>query len=250
MKRRRVKGNRAAHPNVPLTDELAGVFARMSGLLFNEETLETSLSLLGALARETVPGASGAGVSLVSDRRRVSSGSTDDRVRKADALQYELDEGPCLTAAEMRELVRIDDIASDRRWPRWADAVRPLGLRAALSAPLVAGEDGLGAIKVYADTPGAFDAHSEQLLTLFSAQAALMVGNVQTYQRAKRLSENMRKAMSDRDVVCVAKGVLMGRNAVDEDTAFGMLLARCQQEGTSVAEAAQAVVDSAVRRRR
>jgi GAF domain-containing protein len=235
---------------VPLTEELAGVFARMSGLLFNEETLETSLSLLSALARETVPGASGAGASLISGRRRVSSGSTDDRVRKADGLQYELDEGPCLTAAETRELVRIDDIASERRWPRWTEAVRPLGLRAALSAPLVAGEASLGAIKVYADTASAFDAHSERLLTLFSAQAALLVGNVQTYQRAKRLSENMRNAMRDRDVVGVAKGVLIGRHAVDEDTALRMLISRSHEEATDLAAAARAVVDSAVRRRR
>jgi hypothetical protein len=42
----------------------------------------------------------------------------------------------------------------------------------------------------------------------------------------------------------------MGRSAIDEDTAFGVLLARSEQEGTSVAEAARAVVDSIVRRRR
>jgi hypothetical protein len=48
----------------------------------------------------------------------------------------------------------------------------------------------------------------------------------------------------------MAKGVLMGRNAVDESTAFGILLARCQEEGVTVAQAARAVVDSAARRRR
>jgi hypothetical protein len=42
----------------------------------------------------------------------------------------------------------------------------------------------------------------------------------------------------------------MGRNAVDQDTAFGMLLARAAQDGTSLAATAQAIVDSAVRRGR
>jgi GAF domain-containing protein len=235
---------------VPLTDELAGVFARMSGLLLNEETLETSLSLLSSLAHETVPGASGAGVSIIEGRRRISSGSTDDRVRQADALQYQLDEGPCLTAAMSRKLVRVDDLTTDRRWPRWAAAVEPLGLRSALSTPLVAGEAGLGAIKVYAENPGAFDGRSEQLLTLFSAQAALLVANVQTYNRAKRLSEDMRQAIHDRDLIGVAKGVLMGRHAVDEDTALRMLMARTQEEDAGLAAAARAVVDSAARRPR
>jgi GAF domain-containing protein len=245
-----VRGNRAAEPSVPLTDELAGVFARMPGLLLNEETLETSLSLLSSLAHETVPGASGAGVSIIEGRRRISSGSTDDRVRQADALQYQLDEGPCLTAAMSRKLVRVDDLTTDRRWPRWAAAVEPLGLRSALSTPLVAGEAGLGAIKVYAENPGAFDGRSEQLLTLFSAQAALLVANVQTYNRAKRLSEDMRQAIHDRDLIGVAKGVLMGRHAVDEDTALRMLMARTQEEDAGLAAAARAVVDSAARRPR
>jgi GAF domain-containing protein len=236
--------------DVPLSDELAGVFARMSGLLLSEETVETALGVLSALAQETVPGSSGAGVSIIDSRRRRSSGATDSRVEEADGLQYEFDEGPCLAAAETREFVRMDDLTEDRRWPRWTAAALDLGLRSAMSAPLIAGDTSLGAIKVYAEEPAAFDAHSEHVLTLFSAQATVLVANVQHHERAKRLSSGMREAFRSRDLVSIAKGVLMGRNTVDEDTAFGMLLARCQQEGTSVAEAAQAVVDSAVRRRR
>src|SRR5215218_7667078 len=236
--------------SVPLADELSAVFARMSGLLLSEETVETSLGLLSSLAQETVPGSSGAGVSILDERRRRSAGSTDARVRHADNLQYELDEGPCLAATATRELVRIDDLAEDARWPRWAAAVAPLGLRAALSAPLVAGNGSMGAIKVYADRPGTFDRHSEQLLTLFSAQAAILVANVQTHERAKRLSEGMREAFRGRDTVSVAKGILMGRHSVDEDAAFAMLMARSEQEGAPLVQAAQAVIDSAGRRRR
>ena len=61
-----------------------------------------------------MPGPSGAGVSVIDERGRRSSGSTDARVREADNLQYELDEGPCLKAAATRELVRVDDLTTDR----------------------------------------------------------------------------------------------------------------------------------------
>jgi GAF domain-containing protein len=235
---------------LPLSDELAGVFARMSGLLLSEETVETSLSLLSSLARETVPGATGAGVSVIDERGHRSSGSTDDRVREADSLQYELDEGPCLAATATRELIRIDDLTTDGRWPSWAAAVAPLGLRAAMSSPLVVGDVSLGAMKVYADEPGAFDAGAEQRLALFSAQAAVLVANVRSFDRAKRLSQGMRQAVRDRDAVSTAKGVLMGRDAVDEDTALRLLLARAERDGTTVAEAARSVVEAVVRRRR
>jgi AmiR/NasT family two-component response regulator len=115
---------------------------------------------------------------------------------------------------------------------------------------MTAGDRSLGAIKVYAEVPHAFDRHSEQLLTLFSAQAAVLVANVQHQERAHRLSGSMREAFRGRDLVCTAKGVLMGRHRVDEATAFGMLLSRGQEEGTTVAQIARAVVDSAVRHRR
>jgi GAF domain-containing protein len=245
-----VSASHPSEPYLPLTDELAGVFARMSGLLLTEETVETALGLLSSLAQETVHGSCGAGVSVMEGGRRTSSGSTDARVQQADAMQYELDEGPCLTAAASRELVRMDDLSTDRRWPRWVAAALPLGLRAAMSAPLVAGDESLGAIKVYAEVAGTFDLHAEQLLTLFSAQAAVLVANVQSYERAQRLSEGMREAIRGRDAVNLAKGVLMARSNLDEETALALLLRRAEKEETSVAEAARALVDSAVRRRR
>jgi hypothetical protein len=138
---------------LPLVDELSVVFARMSGLLLSEETVGTAVGLVTALATDAIPGTVGAGVTLVDERgAKTTSGASDPVVEKADTAQYELDEGPCLTAWAQRALVRIDDIGSDGRWPRWSRAVEPLGLRAALSAPLVAGDRSLGAVKVYAAT--------------------------------------------------------------------------------------------------
>jgi AmiR/NasT family two-component response regulator len=78
----------------------------------------------------------------------------------------------------------------------------------------------------------------------------VLVANVQSYERAERLSDGLRRAVHGRDTVSLAKGVLMARHGVDEDTAFGMLLARAAQDGTPLTEAAGAVARSAVRHRR
>ncbi|RBY85832.1 transcription antitermination regulator [Blastococcus sp. TF02A-30] len=223
----------------------------MSGLLLTEETVESALGVVAALALDTVPGSVGAGVTVIDHRgRRVSSGSTDPRVEQADALQYEFDEGPCLTAAGRRELVRIDDVATETRWPRWTTAVRSLGVRSTASAPLVAGNRSLGAIKVYGEQPAAFGSHSEQRLSMFAGQAALFVANAQTAERARRLSDDLRGAFRSRDVVNLAKGVLMGKEGVSEEAAFQLLLAHARTQGASVREAAQTVVTAAARRRR
>jgi GAF domain-containing protein len=235
---------------LPLADELAAVSARMSGLLLTRETVRTALGLVTSLAVETVPGSSGAGITLVDERGRRTSAATDEHVQRADALQYEQDEGPCLAAIALRQVVRVDDLQSEPRWPRWARSAVPLGLRAALSSPLVAGDRALGALKLYAHEPGVFDARAEQLLQMFSAQAAILVANVQAFDRAQQLSEGLRRTVRDRDAVSLAKGVLMARHGVDEETAFGMLLARAGQDAVPLAETARAVAASAVRRRR
>jgi len=237
--------------DLPLADELTAVFARMSGLLLSQQTVDTVLGLITSLALETVPGAAGAGVTLVDAfGRRTTSAATDPLVDRADALQYALDEGPCLAAAALRQVVRVDDVGTERRWPRWAGEAAELGLRSALSAPMVVADHSLGALKVYGTAPSAFGPHSEQLLSLFSAQAGILVANVQSSEQAERLSDALRQAVRSRDVVNVAKGVLMARHGVDEDTAFRLLLNQSRQDAGALGEAARTVVASAIRRRR
>ncbi|SDO53370.1 GAF and ANTAR domain-containing protein [Geodermatophilus sp. DSM 45219] len=244
------QGSERPRHDLPLADELSAVSARVAGLLLSEETVDTALGLVSSLALDAVPGAVGAGVSIVDERGRRSSGSTDARVQRADALQYELGEGPCLAAAAGRRMVRVDDLPTDRRWPRWASAVTPLGLRAAMSVPLVAGDASLGALKVYAERPGSFDVSAERRLTLSAAQAAILAANVQTRERARRLTEGLRQAVRERDVVSTAKGVVMAQHGVPEDVAFGILVSRAGEEGAALADVARTVVESAVRRRR
>jgi GAF domain-containing protein len=223
----------------------------MSGLLLSEETVSTAVGLVTALARDSIPGALGAGVTLVDERGgKTSSGASDPLVERADSLQYELDEGPCLAAWAQRALVRLDDVGSDGRWPRWCRAVEPLGLRAALSVPLVAGDRSLGAVKVYARRAGAFDRHAEHLLVMFAAQAAILLANVQSVESARRLSDGLKDALRSRDVIATAKGIVMAREGIAEELAFAVLVAGAQREHKPLRDSAQAVVRSTVRRGR
>jgi GAF domain-containing protein len=228
--------------DLPLADELAAVAARMWGLLLSRQTLDTVLGLVTSLARDVVPGTVGAGVTLLdADGRRTSTAATDPVVLRADALQYDLDEGPCLAACAVRAPVRVDDLERERRWPRWAEAVRPLGMRASLSAPLLAA-DVLGAIKVYAGPPDAYGEREERLLTRFAAQAAVLVANVRTVEAAQRVGEELRQAFRSRDVISMAKGVLMARYGTDEDSAFARLSEAARQERRPLLDVAGALL--------
>lgn len=206
---------------MPLAEELSQVFARMSGLLLSEESVHTALGLVTSLARDTIPGAEGAGVTLIDAEGRLTTASaTSELVAKADTLQYELGQGPCLTACAERVAVRIDDLEVDRRWPQWRAVALPLGLRSSLSVPMVSQDRVLGAVKVYGVGAEAFSATSETLLTRFAAQAAILLANVQTLERAEQLSESLQEALRARNVIAVASGILMERHQLTEGQAF------------------------------
>jgi GAF domain-containing protein len=237
----------------PLTDELTAVYARLSGVLLSEENTVTAAGVVTSLAAETIPDSVGAGVTLIDERgRKRTSHATDPIVERADALQYELDEGPCLAAWRQREVVRIDDVTTDMRWPAWAEAVTALGLglRSALSAPLVVQDESLGAIKVYARDPYAFDTRSEHLLSMFAGPAGVLIANVQRFEAARQLGEQLKEALRTRDVIGMAKGMLIAREGVDETQAFAMLVAVSQREHRKLNEVAADLVAAAVRRRR
>jgi GAF domain-containing protein len=238
-------------PELPLSDELAGVFARMSGLLLSEETVGSVLWLIAALARETVPGSVGAGLSVFdADGARITKAATDELVERADSLQYEIGSGPCLTAWAERTVVRVDDFDHDTRWPHWARRAGELGLRASLSAPLVAGDVAVGALKVYADRPNAYGPREESLVSMFAMQAAVLLANMKSYTDARRLSADLQASMRTRDVINVAKGILMEQGHVDEQTAFLQLADTAQQRRQTLREAAEDTSRATVRRLR
>jgi GAF domain-containing protein len=237
--------------DLPLADELAAVTARMSGLLLSRETVGTALNLVTSLAGEALPGTAGAGVTLIDERgRKTTAAATGPVVEQLDGLQYDLGEGPCLTAWEQRHVVRVDDITEDDRWPRWTVAARKSEMRSALSAPLVAGGDALGAIKVYGREPGVFGERDEYLLTMFAAQSAILVANVRSFENARKLSGALTDALRDRDVISMAKGIVMASEHVDEGTAFAVLVRNSREENKKLRDVAGVLVRSIVRRDR
>lgn len=237
--------------DLPQADELAAVFARMSGLLLSSQTVDTALALITTLVTETIRESDGAGVTLLDDHgARITAAATDPVVGRLDGLQYELDEGPCLTAWERRTAVRVDDVTRENRWPRWASAASATGVRAVLSVPLVAGEAVLGAMKVYSHRAGNYDNRDEQLMMMFAAHSAVLLDHVRSYEDAIRVSAALRTSLRTRDLVNMAKGVLMARDGVDERTAFLLLSRTAEQDCRTLRHVAESVTGATARRLR
>jgi len=229
--------------------DLGSALSQMAGLVLSRETVDTALRLVTSLAATATAGTLGAAVTVVDEHGKRSKAASNAAAEEADALQYEFDEGPCLTAWQRRELVRIDDTTTDGRWPRWNEAASALGVRSVLSAPLLVGEESIGAMKVYCERPMNYGPHDEHVMRLLAGQAAILLANSQSLQEARRLSRQLTEALASRDAVARATGVLLAQGAGEQE-AFATLAAAAQQTGRSVQDVARAIVAAVAARNR
>ena len=235
-------------PSTAPTLDLSAALSQMSGLVLSRETVDTALELVTRLAATATGGTMGAGVTVVDEHGRRSRAASNQAVQQADALQYQLDEGPCLTAWQTRELVRIDDTTTDARWPRWNDAVQPLGVRSVLSAPLTMAGESIGAMKVYCERPLNYGPHDEHVMRLLADQAAILLSNSQSLQEARRVSRQLTGALASRDVIAQAVGVLLAQGATSAQDAFSKLAAAARRTNHPVEEIARALLATVLAR--
>src|SRR6476661_1240458 len=110
--------------------------AELASELVDTPSLEELLERALGLAVEIVPGCEEAGISLLQNRTVETPASFGQLAAKCDKLQEQLGEGPCITALLEADVIRIDDVAADPRWPRFAEAAAAEGVRSMLACRL------------------------------------------------------------------------------------------------------------------
>lgn len=87
-----------------------------------------------------------------------------------------------------------DDYIADPSFPHDARSdriARRLGIRAVIAAPLIAEGGPIGAIGVYSERPGAFDADDGELLGLLADQAAIVLTNARLNREAEVAADRL-----------------------------------------------------------
>jgi GAF domain-containing protein len=248
---------------VPLTSEQARVdesdlqasLADLAGLVTGSLRLGELLARVASFAARAIPGADGAGVTLLRvdrvDDRVEALAASHPFVAEIDKIQYAvLGEGPCITAALERRTVRSGSLGGERLWPRFGPRVGRLGVHSVLSLPLLVPDQVIGAINVYAHGKDVFDDHATELGELFAAPAAVAVHNAQVLAQAQTLTGQLQTALSRRPVIDQAIGILRARTGASAEECFERLRAISQTEHTKLSVVAQHIVDEAVRRAR
>jgi GAF domain-containing protein len=235
--------------------DLQASLSDLAGLVTASMGLEDLLARVAGFAARAIPGADGAGVTLLRvdrpDNRVEALAASAPFVAEIDEIQYAvLGEGPCITAALERRTVRSGSLGGERLWPRFGPRVGRLGVHSVLSLPLPLSDRVVGAINVYAHGKDVFDDHAAELAELFAVPAAVAVHNAQVLARARALTEQLQAALSRRPVIDQAIGILRARSGGTSDEAFARLREMSQNEHVRLGVVAGRIVDEAVRRAR
>jgi GAF domain-containing protein len=201
-----------------------------------EARLQPTLDAIVATARALSPGQD-AGLIVLVRGELVPQSATGQAPLRLDLLQQRVKSGPCIEAASEQTVIRIDDMQEEGRWPEYLAEAQRYGVRSQLCVPLWVHERCLGTLSLYGKQPSAFTRHDERTTILFATLAALALAEAQR-------TEQLREALSNRDLIGQAKGILMERGSVNADSAFRRLTQASQDTNTKLITVARHLVET------
>jgi anti-anti-sigma factor len=207
-----------------------------------QDVVDAALRLVTALAQATIRGADGVSVSLTRDDRVVTVAASDDTIAQMDRDQYATGQGPCLAAATEGHWFHVESLGAEDRWPEFTARARQDGIASILSTPLMVADRPVGALNIYSGSERAFGPHEQELAGLFATQASDVLAGADgpTEATARRL----RDALEMREVIAQAQGVLMAREGVSAEVAYGVLRQSSRRADLLVRHQAAAIVAS------
>lgn len=217
-------------------DELAQRLSTLARALEMQSNLQMTLDVVVHSAIHTVPGATEASISEIQRRSDVTTrAATGELPRAVDQAQYELGEGPCLDSLYRHRTVRLSDLKTEQRWPRFVVKARELGVGSMLAVQLFVEGGNLGALNLFSRDVNAFDDESEHVALLFASHAAVAMA-------CESARGHLQIAVSTREVIGQAQGILMERFKITRELAFHILMLASQDSNRKLRDIADELV--------
>ncbi|HEX2042235.1 MAG TPA: GAF and ANTAR domain-containing protein [Acidimicrobiales bacterium] len=221
--------------------ELAETFAEIARVLLAEPDVQRTLVKMCELLVTTVAGCDHAVVTVVHGQDLASPAASDDVGPAVDAIQLDVDDGPCLEAIREHQTVVTDDLAVETRWPRFSRrAIEATGVRSMLAFRMFIAEDTLGSLNLYSKQPRAFTDESFVVGTIFAAHASVALRAAQNKEDLARF----REVAKARELIGQAKGILMGRLGISSQAAMNILSRGAERLNIELRELARRIVEA------
>jgi GAF domain-containing protein len=223
--------------------DLSRNVADTAQILFTAGSVSETLASVVDLAISTIDGCDFAGIFLLDGDSVTTPAHTDPMVVKADVLQHSAGEGPCLDAIKHRMVFYAEDLSVDLRWPTFAPLATEAGIRSVLAVPLSADAQ-LGAVNLYARLPIAFGVIDRAKAAILASLASLALSVAHSHEDEERRAANFQAALSTREIIGEALGILMEREKISSDQAFDVLRKASQHLNIKLREVAQKLVET------
>ena len=226
-----------------LPPETVEKLARVTKLLKTQRTLPAKLEAVVALVKRTIPGCDAAGVCLLIDGEPTSVAVSDRLAVEIDLVQYRTAEGPCLTALDAGQVIRIDVLEADTRFTHFAPGALDLELSSVLSMPLIANGRSVGALNLYSRQPDAFDHRSEEAVQPMVDYAAEVISTSPIYASSLDMVDGLAETIESQALIDQATGVLMATEEGSSAHALDRLRALALSSGESMRTVAKWVLE-------
>jgi hypothetical protein len=232
----------------PYGPNLVSEFTALTGELFRTQDLFAVAGRVADVTLDCIPGAVAAAVTFFEGVRPIAHVATDDVAERLNAYQVARGTGPVTESLEHGEPVSVADLADDARWPTFRAMAAELGIRGVAACGLTVrrGQDWqpLGALTLYTELPDVFDADVADEVSLFAAHLAVVAAFDRDRHDVSRREAALHRALSSRDVIGQAKGILMERRHIPAGEAFDTLRRTSQRLNVRIQELATKVAET------
>ncbi len=229
-------------------EEIDELLAEFSSILATSHTADSARQRVVELTQRAIGPCDGAGLMRL-EGDLVSPGAySADLAKKADYVQLNAGQGPCVHALREGVSVLVDDLASSERFGVEPKMVSSSGVKSSFSIPLKAGPHTIGVLNLYSLSTQAFSEEDRSIALLLSHSAAAALVNVEAYQDAKQLTDQLQQALESRAVIDQAKGILVATEGITPEAAFDRLRKTSQMANIPVREIAAELVKRYVRK--
>lgn len=224
------------------SDEVSARLIDLLALLLGAEGIDGFLEGLAVLAVHTLGEDLSCGITFRTNGSPLTVVSSDMLAAQVDEVQYDLRRGPCLSALRTGRLVRIDDLAADKRWRAYGMRALGYGVRSSLSLPLTACGRPVGALNLYSRLPWSFGSVETRHAQRFADEASMAVGVAARLSAPVVLIDELRASLASRSVIDQALGVIMAERRCTTEGAFAALRAVSQRHSVELDEVARDIV--------
>ena len=154
-----------------------------------------------------MPAVEAASTTLIRGEKPFTAAYDGQLALDADELQYQKGYGPCIDAGLSGQVLVVDVMATDERWPDYGRNAASHGIGSSLSVPLPFQTATLGALNTYSTRRHAIGRADRALGQEVASWIALAVGTAETVARTSDELKDMLTAMKSRAVIEQAKGM-------------------------------------------